>query len=388
MNRDIFDEKLAQRMQSQQMQPDDAIWSRIESTLDATPMVITSKQRNIIPLVSTLSAVAAILLLSFLLLNNETPSEVIKTEIQPIVAHSEEVIKIDSVKDVRIVAQYVAPKRKERSSVQPVVIEEKKEEEEEAEIEPVEEAKPTTVRSVRSSSAVNSNQPAPTGHSYNERFKSKKKGNSGYAINVSGAANFSSTTSIVRNNSNVVSPVLSIDNKHSVSLYSTKQGKREWKHNIPISFSVSVQKMFTRKIGIETGITYTYLSSESKAEGKLDQDLKQRLNYIGIPISVVYSIADGKRFGVYGKIGFMVDKALSATAKSYFNDKSKSYDLSTEGVQCSSTLQVGGQYHINRYMSLYLEPTVSYYLDSKQPVSYRTENDFGFSAIIGLRFNL
>lgn len=380
MSRDIFDKKLADRMHSQEMQPDDAIWSRIESTLDATPIVMVPKRRNILPIVSTLSA-AAILLLSFLLLNNNTPKEVLK----PIIASSEEVVKIDSVKEVvAVVAQYVAPKREERVTPQPVAVKEEEVEEVEPKPKPVEDAEPTAVRSVKSRAAVNSEQPK----SYNERFQQKKKSDGGYSINVSGAANFSSSTSIIRNNSSVVSQVMSIDNKNSISMYSAKNDKREWEHNIPLSFSVSVQKMFTRKIGIEAGLTYTYLSSESKAEGKLDQDLKQQLNYLGIPISVVYSIADGKRFGVYGKIGFMVDKALSATAKSYFNDKNKSYDLSTKGVQWSSTLQVGGQYHINRHMSLYLEPTVSHYFGSNQPISYRTENDFGFSAIVGLRFNL
>lgn len=396
MSKDVFDKKLAARMQSQKMQPDDALWSRIESTLDSAPVVIAPRKR-FLSAVSTISAVAAILLLSFLLLNKNEPVEIITLPVEPLVAKSEVPTNENRVDEAVVVTQSVTPVREKvakpvllSSAEAPVKVVNRGKTAPQEEADQKESPVVTTIpekkeqRSFATKSAAVGDQ-TPT-KTYNERFQLKKGGKGSMSVNVSGAANFSSSSSVVGNNSGMLAPLKSMNHNKVPSLYTARNNNREWKHNMPLSFAVTFQKMFTRKIGIETGISYTYLYSKSAAENQLDQDIKQRLNYLGIPLSIVYSIAEGKRFGAYAKFGLMVDKALSAKATSYFEEKSQSYDLSRKGVQFSSMLQVGGAYNINHYLSLYLEPTVSYYFESNQPVSYRTDNDFGFSANVGVRF--
>lgn len=397
MNKDLFDKKLAERMQSHEMQPDDALWSRIETTLDSGSMIVPSApKKRLFSIVSAISAAAAVLLVAFLLLNNNEPVELLKTPIEPKVAKGEVPTNDESVMESVVVAENEAPVREKRvqsvfsspsnSSVE--VVEVADDEEEKVVSKTIPESSEVKESKERRSVATRTAVPnqSPTTKSYNERIQAKRSGKGSMSINVSGAANFSSSSSVVGNNSGVLAPLKSMNHNNVPSLYSAKKENREWTHNMPLSFAVTFQKMITRKIGIETGLTYTYLYSKSAAENRLDQDIKQRLNYLGVPLSVVYSIAEGKRFGAYAKFGFMVDKALSAKATSYFEDKSQSYDLSRKGVQFSSMLQVGGAYNINNLLSLYIEPTVSYYFDSEQPVSYRTDNDFGFSALVGVRF--
>lgn len=397
MNKELFDQKLAERMQSHEMQPDDAIWSRIETTLDSGSMIVPSApKRRLLSIVSAMTAAAAVLLVAFLLLENNEPVKLLKTPVEPKVARGEVPTNDESVMESVVVAQNEVPEREKRvqsvfsspSSSSDVVMEVVETEEENVVCKTIPESSAREESKERRSVATRvavTNQP-PTTRSYNERTQVKRNGKGSMSINVSGAANFSSSSSVVGNNSGVLAPLKSINHNNVPSLYSAKKENREWTHNMPLSFAVTFQKMFTRKFGIETGLTYTYLYSKSAAENRLDQDIKQHLNYLGVPLSVVYSIAEGKRFGAYAKFGFMVDKALSAKATSYFDDKSQSYDLSRKGVQFSSMLQVGGAYNINNLLSLYIEPTVSYYFDSEQPVSYRTDNEFGFSAIVGVRF--
>lgn len=393
MARDKFDKKLADRMFSQEMQPDDAIWNRVEATLDtAAPILLpTTKRRNGLTF-ATVSSVAAALLLSFLLLNrDEQPVEQIVSA--PLVEkHDDEVMapKMDLVEKIEpLVAQVASVQRASRRvAEQPIervrVSVEAPEEKNETVKSADETPRPTRkTRSVAVAENHNTNEQQSGVVNHTEPRRKKNH----LAISVSGSGNFSSSSTITGNNS-IVRPMKTINGTNVISLYSSKDSNRKWKHNMPLAFSVTVQKMFTNKIGIETGLTYTYLSSTSKGESILDQDIKQQLNYLGIPLSVFYSIVEGRKFELYAKGGFLVDKAIAAKGTSKLDDKSQSIDINTKGVQFSALLQVGASYNLTNYMSLYLEPTGNYYFRSKEPISYRTENDFGFTAMVGLRFKL
>lgn len=394
MARDKFDKELSKRMSSQEMQPDAAVWGRIEASLNtAVSSSVVSRRNKKILTLTAITSVAAALLLSFILLtNNEKPETQIVTvplvEKQMETQMENEIISqtsstIENEPLMAVATEKISIKAKKRigdnavpKTIQDTIL---------TEGEPVVKKSSSTKksRSVMTSQSPVQNQ---RGAVMANKMETKNRKNR-LAISVSGSGNFSSSSSVVGNNG-IVRPMKTINENGVISLYSSKNDRRNWKHNMPLAFSVTVQKMITKKIGIETGLTYTYLSSTSKGENILDQDIKQQLNYLGIPLSVVYSIFGNKQFEFYVKGGFLVDAAIASKGTSKLDGESQSIDINTKGVQFSAMLQLGASYNLTNYMSLYLEPTGNYYFNSNQPISYRTENDFGFTAMLGLRFRI
>ncbi|MGG6495484.1 UNVERIFIED_CONTAM: PorT family protein, partial [Bacteroidetes bacterium 56_B9] len=55
------------------------------------------------------------------------------------------------------------------------------------------------------------------------------------------------------------------------------------KHKQPLSFGLSVRKALPKNFSVETGVTYTMLSSEITYENSSEKT-DQKLHYIGIPV--------------------------------------------------------------------------------------------------------
>jgi hypothetical protein len=157
-------------------------------------------------------------------------------------------------------------------------------------------------------------------------------------------------------------------------------------HHIPLSFGVTFRFYFTPRWAIESGLVYTYLSSEYKyADG---YRLKQQLHYLGLPLHAVFQFAGGRRFSAYLSGGGMLEKGLSAhyslTAPASQTDSRESI----AGWQWSLSGQLGGSCHLSKRFSLYVEPGVRYFFPAaRQPESMRTEQPFHFALGFGLRAN-
>lgn len=63
------------------------------------------------------------------------------------------------------------------------------------------------------------------------------------------------------------------------------------KHHQPISFGLSVRKGLAKGFSLETGLTYTLLSSDAKLAGE-DQQIEQKLHYVGIPLRANWNFFD------------------------------------------------------------------------------------------------
>lgn len=109
-----------------------------------------------------------------------------------------------------------------------------------------------------------------------------------------------------------------------------------------------------------------------------------RLHYMGLTASIYYDFIREGRLTVYGRAGGAVDKAISA--KYIFGDYSMNQDA--PGLQWSANAGVGLEYQIAKPISLFIDPSASYYFDCAQPKSIRTEQPLMFSLEAGLRFNL
>ncbi|MDR2802161.1 MAG: PorT family protein [Prevotellaceae bacterium] len=157
-------------------------------------------------------------------------------------------------------------------------------------------------------------------------------------------------------------------------------------HHIPLSFGLTFRFYFTSHWAVESGLVYTYLSSEYKYGN--EYRLKQQLHYLGLPANIVYQFIGSKRFSVYVSGGGMLEKGVGANYTAITSVSQTDSRENIAGWQWSLNGQIGGSYHFSKHFSLYVEPGMRYFLpDARQPESMRTERPFNFSLGFGLRTN-
>ena len=172
---------------------------------------------------------------------------------------------------------------------------------------------------------------------------------------------------------------------------------QEWdmNYNFPVSFGFLIRRNFNPTIGIESGLVYTYLSTDMKRRaGHLSQKGTFQLHYIGIPINAVCNLYTNSNWKIYLSAGIMLEKGITSSHKTitYEGDKEKTIDKKNDtwirGTQWSLNGGVGISYGITKTLDLYIEPKVSYYFDNRQPISIRTDQSTIFNINAGLKFNL
>ena len=83
----------------------------------------------------------------------------------------------------------------------------------------------------------------------------------------------------------------------------------DMEHHQPISFGLSVRKSLAKGFSVETGLTYTLLSSDAKFADS-DQKTEQKLHYLGIPLKANWNFLDKKLFTLYVSGGGMIEKCV------------------------------------------------------------------------------
>lgn len=158
----------------------------------------------------------------------------------------------------------------------------------------------------------------------------------------------------------------------------------------PLSFGLTVRKNLNDRIGLESGLVYTYLYSKMSQSWTTGRRATLGLHYLGIPVNLVVKLWDNPDWNVYVSGGFMMEKGLRSIyhVEPYGLNESEpaTSRSSIAGLQWSLNLSIGVSYRFYRDWSLYLEPRYSYYFDNNQPVSYRTENMTLIGVGAGVRF--
>ena len=72
---------------------------------------------------------------------------------------------------------------------------------------------------------------------------------------------------------------------------------------------MSVRKGLAKGFSLETGLTYTLLSSDAKLAGE-EQQIEQKLHYVGIPLRANWNFLDKKLVTLYVSGGGMVEKCV------------------------------------------------------------------------------
>ena len=174
-----------------------------------------------------------------------------------------------------------------------------------------------------------------------------------------------------------------------------KSVKTEYKHRLPVRVGLNVAYRLTDRLSVESGVSYTRLSSDMK-DGTKDNysSGSQKLDYIGVPLNVKYSAFGYRRLSVYASAGLLTEKCVSGkTTHEYVisgeKKKHEAEDVAAKPWQLSVNAALGAQFDVLRNVGVYVEPGVSYYFDDRSPLStiYK-EKPLNFNLNLGVRYTI
>ncbi len=150
-----------------------------------------------------------------------------------------------------------------------------------------------------------------------------------------------------------------------------------YRHDLPVSLGLTARMELTPRVGVESGLEYTYLHSTVLSEAV---QMDQRLHFVGIPVRVDTRLWSRDGIDLYAGLGAKVEKCISATMGKIECEEPR--------LQWSTEAFGGVQYRIAPRAHLYFQPQISYSLTKTDLVTYRTEAPMVFTLNAGLRFDL
>ena len=174
-----------------------------------------------------------------------------------------------------------------------------------------------------------------------------------------------------------------------------KSVKTEYKHRLPVRVGLNVAYRLTDRLSVESGVSYTRLSSDMK-DGTKDNysSGSQKLDYIGVPLNVKYRAFAYRRLSLYASAGLLTEKCVSGkTTHEYVisgeKKKRETEDVAAKPWQLSVNAALGAQFDVLRNVGVYVEPGVSYYFDDRSQLStiYK-EKPLNFNLNLGVRYTI
>lgn len=187
------------------------------------------------------------------------------------------------------------------------------------------------------------------------------------------------------------------DSKASAIVYNQPEVQEEYSHKIPVKVGLTARYNITGRLGVETGLTYSILSSSVKIgnseTGKNWSTGSQTLHYLGIPLNISFNILNSRYVNIYITGGGMMEKSISGNIKTdeYVDgkfDRTLTTNISPKGLQWSVNAAAGIQANILPQLGFFVEPGVSHHFKNGSRVrSIYTDKPTDFSLGFGLRYS-
>lgn len=178
---------------------------------------------------------------------------------------------------------------------------------------------------------------------------------------------------------------------NAVSFNADELPKTDIHHKVPVSFGLSVSRYLNRRFSLQTGLTYSFLSSDWKTNGDYHGKTKQKLHFIGIPLSLSYKIAEWNRFNFYASAGAMTEVNVAGKRRTQLFSDTKEINSMQERVRMKEWLwsvnaRAGVSYPLIRFVSAFAEVGASYYFDNGSSIeTIHSEKPFNVSLQLGFR---
>ncbi len=424
---------LREKMESHEQPEPSGLWDDIEAALNEKKLIPLFNRRKAFLWSASIGAVAAMLMLIFLLGNRDSSLLTIPTDIEPTTAkqdvrepnRDEDTNKIIEKTEERksLLATNIPPYNKKQSSIdneEQIVVSLSEEEDllEKLESESIEEREEVDTKewSNRQTEPTKESQSEkrhyfPNGRTeyetddnYVYRRTSKEKGKliaSVYSTNLPNTSGESSgygeliarTTLPGQMSANRVE-----EQGAAADVIFSNMGEETYthtEHKQPIKAGLSIRYQLTDKFGIESGLTYTYLSS-NLTSGTLKNlfETEQSLHYVGIPLNVNYNMWRNKQWSLYVSAGGLLEKCVDGKYHTDYiiNNKIVETDDDTikdKPLQFSVNSAVGLQYNMTPKLSVFAEPGVGYYFDNGSDIeTIYKEKPFNLNLKFGIRVNI
>lgn len=187
-----------------------------------------------------------------------------------------------------------------------------------------------------------------------------------------------------------------VESAAGVIVYNQPEVTTEYSHKMPVKIGASIRYDFNKFLGIESGFTYSFLSSDLKTgkEGAVSGWSKgvQSMHYLGIPLNLSFNIFSSRYFNAYVTAGGLMEKCVRGSLKTdeYLDGKyhgSSSTALKQKGLQWSVNGAAGIQVNILPQLGLYMEPGVSHHFSNNSKLrTIYSDKPTDFSLSFGLRY--
>ncbi len=167
----------------------------------------------------------------------------------------------------------------------------------------------------------------------------------------------------------------------------TDAAELEYFHKMPVSIGMSVRYKFGKRLGAESGLNFSILSSDIEGGGSKGE---QTLKYVGIPLRLSFDLCSSRNFNLYASAGGMLEKAVGGkiTMNYYRNAqfiRTSGHSVKPKELEWSVNASIGASYDILPQLGVFVEPGVSYHFKSNAPVrSIYTDRPTNFSLGFGL----
>ncbi len=207
----------------------------------------------------------------------------------------------------------------------------------------------------------------------------------GYDGSFSGSDRYSDAA--IRLSGYDINPATNIEYKNMEQKVTT-----DIRYFMPIRSGVTARLTFKQGLGIETGVLYSYLHSATRSGADANFSLTDSIgHYIGIPLYLNYTLWDNGKWSVYINAGVICEWRADGESTTVYYIDNKQFGntvhlpLAEHRFQCSANASAGIQYRIIPWLSIYAEPTLTYYFT---PDSFYSNHPLNFSLSLGIRFDL
>lgn len=149
----------------------------------------------------------------------------------------------------------------------------------------------------------------------------------------------------------------------------------EMEHDQPVSLGLTLSKSIFDNLSIESGLTYTYLSSRVRnANANFRVQETQKIHYLGIPVNLNYTLFSLRRLDVYASVGGLIEKDIYGEYRKMgtgetldFNSSAEEEEVTTisqRNPQLSVNAGLGLSYPLIQNLKLYGKVGGAYYFDA------------------------
>ena len=167
--------------------------------------------------------------------------------------------------------------------------------------------------------------------------------------------------------------------------------KARYEHKLPITLQILLSRHLSKRLSVETGLSYTQLNSTSTSGSpQAFIQEQQRLRYLGTPLRLGWQWYNKAHLNIYSSAGVMLEWPIQGRTDIHHNangintfQKKISFDVPN---QWSTSFSLGLQYDFTPHLGFYMEPSLQYFFDDGSDIqSYRTEHPLQITLPLGIR---